>query len=275
MSSLVNVANLGILVLGGIAVAYFIGKPAVEATAKVVSGSITPSSTSEVVSSLVTPLTTGGQIATVVESVAEHGGTIVEKIGGQIPGAGVQLKKEQAAQQVGYKVPDYGDCISNANCLGKDSYCHGGKCIPYVARDNLAPYIKWNPEELGLKKYCGKYYLQGEGSKCDKDIQCSDIGVTGLAGIDSGKAAEISSRFYCSSNGRCETKGQNFLGTWYKREIDDPLVIPGTVTYNDSHKIDNRDKVVQIHHGMSEGCRQEFERDQPQDWVQLMRRVPV
>lgn len=111
-----------------------------------------------------------------------------------------ERKKED--EKIGVeKVPLYGKCISDNNCIGgKDtSVCQGGECIPRVAEDGIGR-IRFAANEIGLKKVCGRYKLLGFGDRCSDTKQSSSDGLAKDA-ADSGATSSTNISPYQCKDG--------------------------------------------------------------------------
>lgn len=131
-------------------------------------------------------------------------------------------KVEQVEIEVGKG--EYGPCVNDGNCqgnafFGADWRCYGGTCTPLVSSESG---IKYNPNELHVKKFCGKYYLLGDRSPCDRDSQCSSSGVTCDIRDPDCISAGITSNYYCDKENLCSVKSDpDWLNIRWK--WDDPL----------------------------------------------------
>lgn len=150
----------------------------------------------------------------------------------------------KTVEKIGTLNPPYSTCQTDLNCkgssfIGAQYRCEGGECVPF-ARSEVG--ILYNPKEIDAKKICGRYYLLGEGSKCDKDSQCSVSGKFEDL-TEGGTFSGITSETYCNNSGRCDKKGKDWLGIYWKA---DDVPDPSKLRYRASKVNDNRATINRI-----------------------------
>lgn len=185
---------------------------------------------------------------------------------------------EEEARRIGPgKVPPYGWCALSYNCeggkeppeIGATVHCAGHECTPLV-KDNF-PGIYWNPKELGLHRYCGKFYTMGDMSRCNQDSQCDASGITKPLTDSSSRITTgvIPGVFYCNhASGRCESKGK-WGGVYWKKGVFPPVQwLDFDMVRQEQNKLALRD----IYKKMTPGsCRDTFLNDQPQEWAHFIK----